>query len=104
MGIKEDTLAHYDRMIAWAEKQDHDGICDIYDMRDSIHESWLGNDCPLCEHAKGTCDNCVIFKKTHKLHCNGTPWKLMNYANTWGTWITSAKKERKFLESLNYGE
>jgi hypothetical protein len=113
--VKAATLAHYDRMIAWAEKQPqdkrHSGCSMRCDMRDELGENWTGTHCPMClanrnRNGNGNgnggviCDNCPIKLRTGQDECIETPWEDFWDTNTWGEWLIVARKERTFLASL----
>jgi hypothetical protein len=92
--IKRDALAHYDRMIKWAEKQDPKGFVNHLFMYRDIGETWYSDYCPYCKKYPG-CEKCPLEK--HKKCCDGL-WSEMNKQPTWGKWIEAAKKVRKYIK------
>jgi hypothetical protein len=109
MTLREEVLAHYDRMIAWAEKQEQRSdmflSCILMEkMREEIGETPQGGECPLCQRFN-TCGNgCLVFKKTNQWSCRGTPWRKILEAETIDDFVTALKAEREFLAGLDYGE
>jgi len=102
MTLKQKALAHYDRMIEWADKQPKRNRCsDVY-MYDKILEYWGGECCPYCQKISEQDLNCSYCRlhadnDDYKSCCNGT-WDHMDRANTWGTWVKRARKVREYIE------
>lgn len=100
MTLKEQTLAHYDRMIKWVEKQDPDDTPISLKMLDEIKENWQGDYCPLCNKFF-KCSYCPIAKMGHEC-CFETPWTKLANAKTWKEWLDGAREEIAFIESLEF--
>jgi hypothetical protein len=105
MELKEEVLAHYDRMISWAEKQDADLRASAQMMQHAIDDCWHGLWCPLCDRFWYLdCMDCPVKKETGLIGCTLTPWYKLNEATTWSEWLVAAKEEREFLALLDYEE
>ncbi len=99
------SIAHWERMYKWVEKQKPDDIICAYKMVDAIGECWSGKHCPLCleyfrfnTEDNGDCTRCPLFKAGHG--CEAGPWIDVNCAFTWGEWLEAAQKMIKTLEEL----
>lgn len=107
MTLKEKSLAHYDRMIAWAEKQQKRGLVSGLDMEDAIGEEWSADYCPYCLSRKSMCFGCrlnpiqvaIITDETPSAYlcCSGL-WYRMFESSTCGTWVKRARKVREYIE------
>lgn len=99
--LKANALAHYDRMIAWASKQNKRRVPDTFKMRLAIGETASGYFCPYCIKYDSYCKKCPLFTpNTDNVSdgcCNGL-WRKMNDAKTWGLWLVYAKKVRAYIE------
>lgn len=78
--VYDDTIAHYDRMIAWVKTQEGTVESSRIQMRVALHETWKGDGCPICTHYEGRCWLCDIGDG-----CAHTPWIHMSHAKTWHT-------------------
>ena len=114
--LRDEVLAHYDRMIAWADAhiphprpatwmplQPHN------EMQDDIGEGITADDCPLCarfnvrEHKN--CQDCPVYKKTGKTFCRQSPYMDIHAASQTLSRIRfrdALFAERTFLASLEY--
>jgi len=106
MSLKEQTLAHYDRLLACTSAAEFEG------------EGWKSNSCPLCAQfieRVESCDGCPVQVRTDRYYCRTTPWHEMNdrlrmYCESGGVGVTlvyvreAIQKDRDFLESLDYGD
>ena len=99
-GTKAETLRHYDRMIAWASKQNGDARVDIKEMANAIGEHWHSRDCPVCKEniVKNPCPLKLDGNVCYGVGCCGTLWNTMNHTLTWSDWIQAAKKVRAFIK------
>jgi len=97
--IKKDALAHYDRMIAWAEKQPPRKSCLGNDMSEQIGENHGPGYCSYCGKNYTDCQKCELWKPHKKLFecCNGL-WQKMHDSKTWGTWVKRARRVRQYIE------
>lgn len=108
--LRDETLAHYDRMIAWAERQDPYEEARSRTMQAELGESWYGFDCPLCnstrteKNGSSRCRLCPVgtYDQGKYAGCGDTPWLYMEKARTWKGWLRHAKAERRFLAKLPY--
>ena len=99
MTLKQKALAHYDRMIAWAEKQPTKSYVDPYEMESSIGEHYDGEYCAYCrKHI--LCSTCDLYAKSKKYgeHCCGGRWISMSISKTWSTWVKRARRVREYIE------
>lgn len=75
MTLKQKALAHYDRMIKWAEKQPKRKLVDCEYMYESIGEIWVDTDCAYCKKIEkynldcNFCRLCVVNYDSR--HCCG---------------------------------
>jgi len=101
MNIKQETLEHYDRMIAWAETQPSMDKSDFAAMVNAIGDSWCSTDCPYCKGHYHDCRTfgggicCDLF--TEKGCCDGK-WEKLNESEIWEDWIKNAKKTRAYIQ------
>jgi len=100
MTLKQKALAHYDRMIEWAEKQPKTRCQDIEDMEDAIGENYASGYCAYCQENLNTCSTCRLYNKSkkHGKHCCGSLWPSMSESKTWGIWVKRARKVREYIE------
>ncbi len=97
--LKRRALAHYDRMIAWAEQQDPDDFKLITTMVNAIGEVWGQGDCSYCsryyDRERASCGDCPLLSHSG---CCGERWSAMHGARTWGAWVTAARAVRAYIE------
>lgn len=98
----KDSIAHWERMIKWAEKQDFD---DISIMDYALGETTGIADCPLCSKYKtdyiNSCYICPLYKKFGVCSENSkTNFYVSAISLDRKDWIIKAKKFLKQLESL----
>ncbi|MFA5377412.1 MAG: hypothetical protein WC455_16795 [Dehalococcoidia bacterium] len=100
MTLKQKALAHYDRMIAWAEKQPETRCQDIEEMEDAIGENYDADYCVYCQSCENTCHVCKLYGKSKRYghHCCGNLWPAMSNTKTWGTWVKRARRVREYIE------
>lgn len=106
--LRVETLAHYDRMIEWASKQEP-GEHSSWDAFDDSGESPRGTECPLClRFSRVGCTYCPVMKKTGKWLCEGSPYEDLRTAIggrlPWDDVVPVLKAERDFLASLPVDE
>lgn len=88
------ALAHYDRMIAWAKKQDLKESPNMDIMYLKLGETWGGKYCNYCEkYIK--CLKCPLGKYGS---CCDFLYSEMNISITWKEWVINAKKVRKYIK------
>lgn len=92
--IKRDALAHYDRMIVWAEKRRKNAPCASEMMDAAIGEYWGAEACVYCRNYE--CPKCPLGESPTE--CCKSLWKDMNEARTWKTWVKRAKLVRQYIE------
>lgn len=94
------SIAHYDKMIEWAEKQKPKKTTNRKEMESEIDESWFAFDCDFCNKYNngGFCSTeCPLTKNgCYSGCCNGL-WQKMNSSKTWGTFVKRAKKVREYI-------
>ena len=97
---KQKALDHYDRMIAWAEKQPKNDFRPLmHIMKNSLGEDYGGLDCPYCRENYNAGCKCKLYTiKTDRHHCCAGLWQKMCNAKTWKTWIKRAKKVREYIK------
>lgn len=118
------AIAHYERMIAYMEKEkDHVDqeikVCNsasypvmLSTMQRELRESWTSSYCPLCSydtyrsirnhHAddEEICLFCPIYKKRGKINCGKTPYHKFCFVSTVQEWLGVAREELQFLKEL----
>jgi hypothetical protein len=107
MTLKQKALAHYDRMIEWADKQPKRGLVSELYIEDAIGEDWSADHCPYCLSRKSMCFGCnlnpiqvaIITDVTPSAYlcCSGL-WYRMLESSTWGTWVKRARAVREYIE------
>jgi hypothetical protein len=89
------VVAHWEKMIAWAEKQPKHFYCDAYEMLEKLGETWGSEYCEYCK-TYIYCFECPLGKD----YSCGLPESLydkVSESKTWGEWVENA---RKFLVIL----
>lgn len=112
--VKKETLAHYERMIAWAEKQG-DSECAEFElvpdvMFEDIGEAWEAQHCPICSFyhvgrrewtAFPTgCRNCPLSLSDNDCNDADSFWVKMDDSESWSNWIIYAKKLYEVIKQL----
>jgi len=98
MTIKQKALAHYDRMIRWASKQNPRGKVFSDIMKDAIGEIWSSMDCSYCnKYGDNDCEKCPLSNEKNGLCCDGL-YRKMFFSKSWKTWIKRAKEVRKYIK------
>lgn len=115
--LKQKAIAHYDRMIQWAETLspvDQMGGPDSYWMMSRIGVTWYNNDCSFCSvythHCKqsdtGACCPLRASAAERVSHgsqsdacCNGL-WIKMARADTWVEWLEYARLVRNYINNV----
>ena len=97
------SIEHWQRMIAWAEKQPDWEEKKSFSMNKAIGEHWYGTNCPLCwKYTINNCFNCPLSKKYGFCSSNNKRnlWFFVTNSYNWGEWLINAKKFIKQLKSL----
>lgn len=95
--VKKDAIAHYTRMIKWAEKQPKRERPYTKTMEREIGENWWGHYCSYCQSPEYEClelEDCPLG--TDEKCCKGL-WYKMRISKTWGTWVKRAKEVREYI-------
>ena len=102
--VKKDAIAHYNRMIKWAEKQPKRGrIREVSSMSRSVSmmaeigEDWDGYYCSYCINPFNEIEECINCPINENSNCCGGLWEKMNISLTWGTWVKRAKLVREYI-------
>lgn len=99
----KDSVAHWERMIAWARAQEPDSSYSSYEMQDDIGESPTGSFCALCEvcydsttEDETSCEGCPCPR------CDDfeSPWKTARHSPTYKEFVVNATEMKCVLESL----
>jgi hypothetical protein len=103
--VKDEAIRHYNRMIAWAEKQPPYEFPNSLKMKKKLGESWYGYDCPFCNALRkgdGTaeCEECPLYLAGKACQNLTSPWAVMAIAETWEDWIQEAKRLRDVIRAL----
>jgi len=96
------SIAHWERMIRWIEKQPKKEEVDIYSMVDEIDEGTGSMDCPLCKKYQCKCDKCPLGKKFGYCIDQGSvnSYYETYLSETWDEWLRNARILLKQLKSL----
>ena len=114
--IKKETLAHYERMIKWAEKQNDDECAEFDLLSDfmsvEIDETWEGHHCPICKfyyvrNSEGIsgvsfmgCGDCPLSLSGNDCNYADSFWTKMDDSKSWSEWIIYAKKLYEVIKQL----
>lgn len=91
------SIAHWERMIEWVERQPHYNKPDIGDMWSEIHEDWRGASCDLCLLYNPNCGICTRCPLGPRGCCD--EWKAVDRSDTWLDWLVAANVMLARLES-----
>jgi hypothetical protein len=92
------SIAHWNRMIAYAQKQKPRGTAMWESMNRALHEDWFSDDCPLCTlFYSGSCADCPITPNCNR---ESSLWNRVIMARTWATWLERAVTMRNYLATL----
>lgn len=94
---KDEAIAHWDRMIVWAKKQNPNETAYSFKMWREIDENWSGEYCALCKLFPGACSKCPMPVKCSS---DNSVWAEVYSASTWGEWVTAADKMPETLRAL----
>jgi predicted amidophosphoribosyltransferase len=93
--IQQQAIEHYDRMIAWAEKQPARDHADFSKMEIEIHEDYYSEDCVYCQKFIYKCRICPLGNEIEQ--CCNELWFKMDDAKTWRTWLKYARLVRQYI-------
>lgn len=103
----KDSIAHWERMIKWAEQRMVNFSSDM--MFQSLGEDWYADHCSLCRGYykedgntyEESCGYCPLYKHVGKA-CNEAShvWVKFTLLLPKRKWINNAKKMLKLLEAL----
>jgi len=94
-----ESIAHWERMIAWVKTQPKRKEPDDIKMTNQIGENWYSDYCPLCSlyHEGGEpCTRCPLHIKWG----SKIAWFLVDISPTWDEWLRHARKMLRQLKSL----
>lgn len=102
-----ESIKHWEKMIAWVETQDGEGNVNSDIMQKNIKQMWYSDDCPLCQkyvesEEEYECTDCPLGKKFEPCD-NGlkvSAWNKVSDAGIWKDWLKHARVMLKQLESL----
>jgi hypothetical protein len=95
----DNSIAHWERMIAWAKRQPRSAKVSPVKMRDEIAETWDGVHCSLCRLFRCDCISCPLERFYG--HCGSLytenawaavarTWAKKSGPQTWRTWLKHA--------------
>jgi len=98
----KDWIAHWERMIAWVEKQRPRDCTYMYRMVDAINECWDLAYCPLCKLYSFNCTQCPMGNKYGACNNKNSEnlYGQVHRSLTWKKWLKYAKEFLKQLKSL----
>lgn len=97
------SIAHWKRMIAWAEQEPRNAPVSHNQMESCINEEWHDSDCPLCKMFFDwvDCPGCPLAQKYGMCGGRGkNEWAKTDTAKTWRIWLKHARLLLKQLRSL----
>ena len=95
----KDSIAHWKRMIAYAEQRQVFGRASPQEMKGTLGEMWRGDDCPLCELFSDSCVRCPLSRGMFTGSCC-IEWLSVERAITWGEWVEAAHEMLALLEKI----
>jgi len=98
-----ECIAHWEKMLAWAETQPEAKIKDQSEMQEAIDEAWNGDYCSLCiaftnDDTENECEACPLFLMGYECSATESPFVQVLRARTWGGWVINAKEMLKALK------
>jgi len=114
----QESILHWERMIAWALTRPANKIPSATDMEKGLGEAWFVSDCELCrKHYDHTvpygdtnarCPSCPLAAKYGICGVGGAHatnhWVRVDMACTWRDWIIQANLMLEQLRSLESGD
>jgi hypothetical protein len=99
--IQKQALAHYNRMIKWAETLPSNTSKSFLDMEISIGEAWGDDTCPYCNRYFKDDTKICPLSNGHSI-CDGDIcckgiFNKMNLALSWKKWIKYAKQVQDYI-------
>ena len=98
--IKRKTIAHYNKMIKWAKKQNPDESKSKELMYVKIKQNWTGLSCFYCSvyyDSFGDCFGTCPLSASEDDSCCNNLWEIMDKSRTWGEWIENAEKVLDYI-------
>ena len=104
----EHTIAHWKRMIEWAEKQPPGNTSNWVTMKMVIGESWHAEYCPLCREFYPSCGYCPLGEAygpcdeglSDPPADDKNAWVYVRLSPTWKQWLKHARRMLQQLKSL----
>jgi hypothetical protein len=95
----EVSIAHWERMIAWAKMEPEEEPPAEGYMRARLGENWYSYSCALCKmfghpSQAGICGSvsCPLALMGQKCSDDGSCWESVSEAATWREWISHARR------------
>lgn len=96
--IQKQAIAHYDKMIEWAEKQPEKCFPYISSMHNELNEIWGSEHCSYCQKYEMDCIKCELQGKyPNPTECCNRLYTAMCKSETWKEWIKKAKQVREYI-------
>ena len=100
--IKQEALAHYDRMIEWAKKQPPKDEPFVGRMLHDLGETYSAKFCVYCNEYKDECLDlcmgCPLSLPESPLACCNGQYRKMCCSDTWAEWVENAKEVRRIIK------
>lgn len=120
----QDSIAHWERMIAWVKTRPPKEFVSIDAITRELSENWYGNHCAVCklfsdgkisDNSEGGCYsvyngteyNCPMIMPGRPgcnsvVSCDHSPhsWQRLLNTHTWEQWLFHAKKILKHLKGV----
>jgi hypothetical protein len=99
------SIAHWKRMIEWAQTQPIGDDADQAVMECAIYETWTAWYCSLCHYTEDQgddmdCKFCPLWSRGYTCVRFDSPWSRVHESKSWGEWLENAKVMLKTLEDL----
>jgi hypothetical protein len=98
--LKKKVIAHWERMIVWAEKQSKEKRVSKEEMLNAIGERWTSLYCDYCTVYSNICSRCPLDKMLYNCNDSPSPWRDVNNSYTWGEWVENARRFLIILEGV----
>jgi hypothetical protein len=94
------SIEHWERMAAWAKKQNKKSIFNTDYMFLEINESTGAGYCSLCDrYLHSNCDKCPLDEKYNCIGVN-SPYRLCLGSKTWSDFVKNGTKFIKIMKEL----
>lgn len=98
LGLLTESIAHWERMIAWVKDRNPDTTARATTMLDAINETWFLSYCPLCKAFRPQdCGGCPLGAAGYYCRNAGSALWRVAAARTWSEWWLQAQEMLRLL-------